>query len=94
VGADRLLVGTVEWDATNLGAGHLAQTTEAPFVVGEPDGSESDRLRRLVMQQFTPDRVRGMHRRIGELGDGLLEPMPAVLSSTSSPTWPIRCPSP
>jgi 2-dehydropantoate 2-reductase len=48
VGADRLLIGTVEWGATNLGPGHLAKTTEAPFVIGEPDGSESERLRRLA----------------------------------------------
>lgn len=48
VGADRLLIGTVEWGATNLGPGHLAQTTQAPFVVGEPDGSESERVRRLA----------------------------------------------
>ena len=47
VGPERLLVGTVEWGATNLGPGHLAQTTQAPFVIGEPDGSDSDRLRRL-----------------------------------------------
>ena len=38
VGADALLIGTVEWGATNLGPGRLAQTTQAPFVIGEPDG--------------------------------------------------------
>ena len=27
----------MEWGATNLGAGHLAQTTRAPFVIGEPE---------------------------------------------------------
>jgi 2-dehydropantoate 2-reductase len=48
VGAERLLVGTVEWGATNLGPGRLAQTTQAPFVIGEPDGSESERVRRLA----------------------------------------------
>jgi 2-dehydropantoate 2-reductase len=48
VGADRLLIGTVEWGATNLGPGHLAQTTQAPFVIGEPDGSQSERVRRLA----------------------------------------------
>src|SRR4029079_18674362 len=42
-----------------------------PFILLDPP--EHDRLRRLVMQQFTPDRVRGMHRRIGELVDGLLD---------------------
>jgi 2-dehydropantoate 2-reductase len=48
VGAERLLVGTVEWGATNLGPGHLRQTTVAPFVLGEPDGSRSERLQRLA----------------------------------------------
>ena len=48
VGADRLLIGTVEWGATNLGPGHLSQTTQAPFVIGEPDGSESERVSRLA----------------------------------------------
>ena len=38
VGGGKLIIGTVEWGATNLGPGHLAQTTRAPFVVGEPDG--------------------------------------------------------
>src|ERR671911_455160 len=38
VGTENLIVGTVEWGATNLGAGHLAQTTDGPFVIGEPDG--------------------------------------------------------
>jgi 2-dehydropantoate 2-reductase len=48
VGAEKLLIGTVEWGATNLGPGHLAKTTEAPFVIGEPDGSDSERVRRLA----------------------------------------------
>jgi 2-dehydropantoate 2-reductase len=37
VGADNLISGIVEWGATNLGPGHLAQTTEGPFVIGPPD---------------------------------------------------------
>jgi 2-dehydropantoate 2-reductase len=37
VGKDRLVVGTVEWGATNLGPGHIAQTTRAPFVIGTHD---------------------------------------------------------
>jgi 2-dehydropantoate 2-reductase len=48
VGADRCLVGVTEWGATNLGPGHLAQTTVAPFVVGEADGPPSERVRRLA----------------------------------------------
>ncbi|HET7272160.1 MAG TPA: ketopantoate reductase family protein [Rubrobacter sp.] len=48
VGNDNLVVGTVEWGATNLGAGHLAQTTRAPFVIGEPDGETRERTRLLA----------------------------------------------
>jgi 2-dehydropantoate 2-reductase len=43
VGEENLIVGTVEWGATNLGAGHLAQTTRGPFVIGEPDGESKYR---------------------------------------------------
>jgi 2-dehydropantoate 2-reductase len=48
VGSEKLVVGTVEWGATNLGPGHLAQTTRAPFVIGEPDGQARDRTRLLA----------------------------------------------
>lgn len=48
VGSDRLLIGIVEWGATNIGPGHLRQTTVAPFVVGESDGSTSQRVTRLA----------------------------------------------
>jgi 2-dehydropantoate 2-reductase len=48
VGTENLVVGTVEWGATNLGAGHLARTTRAPFVIGEPDGQTKDRTRLLA----------------------------------------------
>lgn len=34
VGKNRLMVGLVEWGATNLGPGRIAQTTRAPFVIG------------------------------------------------------------
>jgi len=47
VAHDRLMVGLVEWGATNLGPGHLRQTTEAPMVVGEIDGARTFRLERL-----------------------------------------------
>lgn len=47
VGMERLIFGTVEWGATNLGPGHVAQTTRAPFVIGEPDGKTRERTRRL-----------------------------------------------
>jgi 2-dehydropantoate 2-reductase len=48
VGDDNLVVGTVEWGATNLGAGHLARTTRAPFVIGEPDGETRGRTHLLA----------------------------------------------
>jgi 2-dehydropantoate 2-reductase len=48
VGADRLIAGIVEWGATNLGPGHLAQTTRGPFVVGELDGPPRERTHRLA----------------------------------------------
>ena len=48
VGGENLIVGTVEWGATNLGAGRLARTTRAPFVIGEPDGEAKDRTRLLA----------------------------------------------
>lgn len=48
VGAENLIWGTVEWGSTNLGPGHLAQTTRAPFVIGEPDGETRDRTRLLA----------------------------------------------
>ena len=48
VGPERFMVGIVEWGATNLGPGHVRQTTVAPFVVGESDGTVTDRLERLA----------------------------------------------
>jgi 2-dehydropantoate 2-reductase len=48
VGDENLVVGTVEWGATNLGVGHLAQTTRAPFVIGELGGGTKDRTRLLA----------------------------------------------
>jgi len=47
VGSDRLVVGTVSWGATNLGPGRVAQTTIAPFALGELDGTLSARLESL-----------------------------------------------
>jgi 2-dehydropantoate 2-reductase len=64
VGEENLLVGTVEWGATNLGAGHLAQTTRAPFVIGEPDGETKDRTRLLASVLGTVADVR-ITRNIG-----------------------------
>jgi 2-dehydropantoate 2-reductase len=47
VGDARLVIGLVEWGATNLGPGHLRQTTEAPMVIGELNGDRTQRLERL-----------------------------------------------
>jgi len=48
VGTENLVWGTVEWGSTNLGPGRLAQTTRAPFVIGEPDGRTRHRTRLLA----------------------------------------------
>jgi 2-dehydropantoate 2-reductase len=55
VGGERLIWGTVEWGATNLGPGHLARTTRGPFIIGEPDGSVKDRTRLLAGALDTVD---------------------------------------
>ncbi len=47
VGRPRLRIGIVEWGATNLGPGHVAQTTVAPFVIGEVDGTITPRVEQL-----------------------------------------------
>ena len=72
VGGDRLLIGTVEWGATNLGPGRLAQTTHAPYVIGEPDGSDSDRLQRLGAALQTAAEVRFSHNIRGQVWSKLL----------------------
>ncbi len=65
VGEENLIVGTVEWGATNLGPGHLAQTTRAPFVIGEVDGSVRDRtwllasILETVAEVRVTDNIRG-----------------------------------
>ncbi len=72
VGEDRLLIGTVEWGATNLGPGRLAQTTRAPFVIGEPDGSDSERLQQLRAALETAAEVRVSHNIRGQVWSKLL----------------------
>jgi 2-dehydropantoate 2-reductase len=47
VGTDRLIAGTVEFGATNLGPGHVRQTTRNPYVIGELDGAPRRRTERL-----------------------------------------------
>jgi 2-dehydropantoate 2-reductase len=59
VGHERLIAGTVEWGATNLGPGHVRQTSENPFVIGELDGSVRPRTERLLeaLATFSPARI-------------------------------------
>jgi 2-dehydropantoate 2-reductase len=72
VGAEKLLIATVEWGATNLGPGRLAQTTRAPFVIGEPDGSDSERLQRLRAALETAGEVRVSNNIRGQVWSKLL----------------------
>ena len=72
VGEGNLVVGTVEWGATNLGAGHLAQTTRAPFVVGEPDGGTRDRTHLLAHVLWTVADVRITDNIVGQVWSKLL----------------------
>jgi 2-dehydropantoate 2-reductase len=62
----------VEWGATNLGPGHLAQTTRAPFVVGEPDGVTRDRTRLLAEALGTVADVRVTQNIRGQVWSKLL----------------------
>jgi len=72
VGDGNLIVGTVEWGATNLGAGHLAQTTRGPFVIGEPDGETKDRTRLLAEALETATDVRLTENINGQVWSKLL----------------------
>lgn len=72
VGSERLLVGTVEWGATNLGPGHVRQTTFAPFVLGEVDGEDSPRLTALSEVLGSAARVRVTHNVVGQVWSKLL----------------------
>jgi cytochrome P450 len=58
------------------GPGELAKKTESgerhqPFIFLDPP--DHDRLRRLLMRQFTPERVEGMHDRVTQLVNQLLD---------------------
>lgn len=72
VGRDRLLIGIVEWGATNVGPGHVAQTTVAPFVIGEIDGTDSDRLQRLASVLRSAGEVRVSQAIFGQVWSKLL----------------------
>jgi len=58
VGWHRLMVGIVEWGASNLRPGHVAQTTEAPIIIGEPDGTLQSRTTELGQTLETVAEVR------------------------------------
>src|SRR5215204_2648262 len=72
VGDENLIVGTVEWGATNLGSGHLAQTTRGPFVIGEPDGETKGRTRLLAEALETVTDIRVTENISGQVWSKLL----------------------
>lgn len=72
VGPERLLVGTVELGATNLGPGHVRQTTINPFVIGELDGSIRERTRALARALEPVEDVRVTDNIRGQLWSKLL----------------------
>jgi 2-dehydropantoate 2-reductase len=72
VGGENLVIGTVEWGATNVGPGHLAQTTRAPFVIGEPDGETRERTRLLARALETVADVRITENISGQVWSKLL----------------------
>ncbi|MBY4210506.1 ketopantoate reductase family protein [Rhodococcus fascians] len=72
VGSDRFLIGVVEWGATNLGVGHVAQTTVAPFVIGEKDGSTSPRTETLAALMADAAEVRVVDNILGQVWAKLL----------------------
>jgi 2-dehydropantoate 2-reductase len=72
VGEGRLIWGTVEWGATNLGPGHLAQTTRGPFIIGEPDGETRERTRLLADALGTVDEARVTENIRGQVWSKLL----------------------
>jgi 2-dehydropantoate 2-reductase len=72
VGEGRLIWGTVEWGATNLGPGRLARTTHGPFVIGEPDGSVRERTGLLAEALGTVDEARLTENIRGQVWSKLL----------------------
>ncbi|MHB1568529.1 MAG: ketopantoate reductase family protein [Solirubrobacteraceae bacterium] len=72
VGREHLIVGTVEWGATNLGPGRLRQTTDNPFVIGELDGPPRTRTRALASALAPVAEVRVTDNIQGQLWSKLL----------------------
>jgi 2-dehydropantoate 2-reductase len=66
-GAERVMGCVVNWGATNVGPGHLTQTSEGKFMLGELDGSMTERLNAVkgvlddVTETLLTDNLRG-HR--------------------------------
>jgi 2-dehydropantoate 2-reductase len=72
VGSDRLIAGTVELGATNLGPGHVRRTTSNPFVIGELDGVRRSRIDHLARLLGTVDGVRVTDNIGGQIWSKLL----------------------
>ena len=72
VGEENLIWGTVEWGATNLGPGHLAQTTRGHFVIGEADCKVRERTRLLAEALGAVDQVRVTENIRGQIWSKLL----------------------
>jgi 2-dehydropantoate 2-reductase len=72
VGADRLFSCIVEWGGNNLGPGRVARDTVAPMVVGELDGEERERTRRLAQCLEAVGGVRLSHNMRGQIWSKLL----------------------
>jgi 2-dehydropantoate 2-reductase len=47
-GPERLITGIVEWGSTNVGPGHVAQTTRAPIILGRSDPAGPDLVGQLA----------------------------------------------
>jgi 2-dehydropantoate 2-reductase len=71
-GPDRLLACLVEWAGSNAGPGRLIRDTVGPMVVGELDGAERERTRRLArcLEAAGPVRISGNIR--GQIWSKLL----------------------
>jgi 2-dehydropantoate 2-reductase len=54
-GAERVMGCVVNWGATNVGPGHLTQTSEGKFTIGELDGRMTERMNTVkgVLDQIT-----------------------------------------
>ena len=72
VGSRSLMVGIVEWGATNLGAGHVRQTTVAPIVFGESHGSPRQRTAKLARILSDTAEVRISENMRGQIWSKLL----------------------